>query len=49
MELLAYIVVHLILDIVGRKLPYCLFAILFGLIAISILPIQKFMAKDSLG
>ena len=48
-ELLAYIVVHLILDVVGRKLPYCLFAILFGLVAISVLPIQKFMTKDSQG
>ncbi|UJR35354.1 hypothetical protein I4U23_028112 [Adineta vaga] len=46
-ELLAYIVVHLILDRVGRKLPYCLFATLFGIVAILILPVQKFMTKDS--
>jgi len=48
-ELLAYIVVHLILDRIGRKLPYCLFAILFGIVAILILPVQKFMTKDSSG
>ena len=48
-ELLAYIVVHLILDRIGRKLPYCLFATLFGLVAISVLPVQKFMTKDSDG
>jgi hypothetical protein len=48
-ELLAYIVVHLILDRIGRKLPYCLFAILFGIVAILILPVQQFMTKDSQG
>jgi len=46
-ELLAYILVHLILDRIGRKLPYCLFAVLFGVVAISVLPVQKFMTKDS--
>ena len=46
-ELAAYILVHLILDRVGRKLPYCLFATLFGLVALLVLPVQKFMAKDS--
>ncbi len=48
-ELLAYIVVHLILDRIGRKLPYCLFAILFGIVALLVLPVQKFMTKDSQG
>lgn len=48
-ELLAYIVVHLILDRIGRKLPYCLFAVLFGIVAILVLPVQKFMTKDSRG
>ncbi|CAF0964964.1 unnamed protein product [Rotaria magnacalcarata] len=46
-ELLAYILVHCILDRVGRKLPYCLFAILFGLVALAVLPIQKFMNDNS--
>ncbi|CAF0804487.1 unnamed protein product [Rotaria sordida] len=46
-ELAAYIVVHLILDRIGRKLPYCLFAILFGVVALLVLPIQKFMPEDS--
>lgn len=44
---MAYIFVHLILDRIGRKLPYCLFATLFGIVAILILPVQKFMTKDS--
>jgi hypothetical protein len=48
-ELFAYIVVHLILDRVGRKLPYVLFAILFGVVAILVLPVQMLMTKDSLG
>jgi MFS family permease len=46
-ELLAYIIVHLILDRIGRKKPYVLFAILFGLVALLVLPIQKYMTKDS--
>lgn len=46
-ELAAYVLVQLILDRIGRKLPYCLFATLFGLIAILVLPVQKFMTKDS--
>lgn len=46
-ELLAYILVHLILDRVGRKKPYCLFAVLFGIVAISVVPIQVFLKDDS--
>lgn len=46
-ELMGYILVQLILDRIGRKLPYCLFATLFGLVAILVLPVQKFMVKDS--
>jgi hypothetical protein len=48
-ELLAYILVHLILDRTGRKLPYCLFAVLFGIVALLVLPIQRFMTQDSPG
>ena len=48
-ELLAYIFVYLILDRVGRKLPYCSFTVLFGIVAILTLPVQKFMEKDSQG
>jgi hypothetical protein len=48
-ELLAYILVHLILDRVGRKKPYCLFAVLFGIVALLVLPVQKFLTKDSQG
>ncbi|UJR10527.1 hypothetical protein I4U23_014730 [Adineta vaga] len=46
-ELTAYVIVHLILDRVGRKKPYCLFAILFGIVALLAIPVQKFMTKDS--
>lgn len=46
-ELLAYIVVHLILDRIGRKIPYCFFALVFGLVALSIVPVQKYMTKNS--
>ncbi|CAF0834845.1 unnamed protein product [Adineta steineri] len=45
-ELVAYIVVHLILDRVGRKLPYCLFSMLFGIIALLTIPVQKYMPKQ---
>ena len=48
-ELLAYILVHLILDRMGRKLPYCLFATLFAIVAILVLPVQRWMVKDSGG
>jgi MFS family permease len=46
-ELLAYIIVHLILDRIGRKLPYFFFAILFGIVALLALPVQKYLTKDS--
>lgn len=48
-ELAAYIFVHLILDRVGRKGPYCFFAILFGVTAFSVLPVQNYMTKNSQG
>jgi MFS family permease len=48
-ELLAYIFVHLILDRIGRKIPYCSFTMLFGLVAILVLPVQRFTIKDSQG
>ncbi|CAF1208581.1 unnamed protein product [Adineta ricciae] len=46
-ELAAYIVVHLILDRIGRKKPYCMFAVLFGIVALLAIPVQKYMTKDS--
>ncbi|CAF3355901.1 unnamed protein product [Rotaria sp. Silwood1] len=46
-ELAAYIMVHLILDRIGRKIPYCLFAILFGIVALLVLPLQKFMPNET--
>jgi len=45
-ELLGYIVVHLILDRIGRKIPYCGFVILFSIISIFIIPVQYLMEKD---
>lgn len=44
-EFMAYVLVHLILDRIGRKLPYCLFAVLFGIVALLILPVQQFTEK----
>jgi OCT family organic cation transporter-like MFS transporter 4/5 len=46
-ELAAYIVVHLILDRIGRKIPYFVFAILFGVVALLILPVQNYVTKGS--
>ena len=48
-ELLAYILVHLILDRTGRKLSYCLFATLFAMATLLVIPVQRWMAKDSAG
>lgn len=48
-ELLACILVHCILNRVGRKIPYCVFSVLFCLVAFSILLVQNFMEKDSRG
>ena len=48
-ELAGYVVVHLILDRIGRKKPYCLFAVLFGIVALLAIPVQKYMTKDSTG
>ncbi|CAF0769462.1 unnamed protein product [Adineta steineri] len=46
-ELLAYVLVHLILDRVGRKIPYCLFVLLFGIVAILVLPVQYLLTANS--
>ena len=40
---------HSILNRVGRKIPYCVFSILFCLVAFSILLVQNFMEKDGRG
>ncbi len=45
-ELLGYIVVHLILDRIGRKIPYCCFVILFSIISFLIIPVQYLMEKN---
>jgi len=46
-EIAAYIVVHLVLDRWGRKLPYCLFVIALATVALLVVPIQIFLPKDS--
>ena len=46
-ELFAYVIVHLILDRIGRKIPYVTFVILFGIVALLSLPVQKFTTKES--
>ncbi|CAF0928905.1 unnamed protein product [Rotaria sordida] len=48
-ELLSYIFVHLILDRIGRKIPYVCFLILFCIVSILILPIEYLMEKDGKG
>ncbi|CAF0825280.1 unnamed protein product [Adineta ricciae] len=45
-ELLGYIVVHSMLDRVGRKVPYCTFVIMFSFVSFLILPVQYLMEKD---
>ncbi|CAF1400972.1 unnamed protein product [Adineta ricciae] len=46
-EFAAYFVVQLVLDRLGRKLPYCLFVIALALVTLLVLPIQIFLPKDS--
>lgn len=48
-ELLGYILSHAILDRVGRKLPYCIFALAFGIVAMLIIPIQNFIKPEQQG
>jgi hypothetical protein len=45
-ELLAYVLVHIILNRLGRKIPYCISAILFGLFALLVLPIQSLLSDN---
>lgn len=48
-EVIAYFVVHLVLDKWGRKLPYSAFVFGFGIVALMVLPIQIFFSKNSRG
>ena len=48
-EIAAYIVVHLVLDRWGRKLPYCLFVIALSLVSLTVLPIQTLLPEKSHG
>jgi MFS family permease len=48
-EIVAYLVIHLVLDRWGRKKPYCGFVLLFGIVAFLVVPIQMFMLKNSRG
>lgn len=48
-EIAAYAVVHLALDRWGRKIPYCAFVFLFGVVAFMVVPVQMFVSKDSRG
>lgn len=48
-EIGAYVVIHLVLDHWGRKIPYCAFVLLFGIIAFLVVPVQMYMEKDSRG
>ncbi|UJR09792.1 hypothetical protein I4U23_014018 [Adineta vaga] len=46
-EIVAYCVVHLVLDRWGRKLPFCTFVFLFGIVAYLVVPIQTMMVTNS--
>jgi hypothetical protein len=46
-EIAAYIVVHLTLDRLGRKITYCSFVFALALVALLVVPIQMFLPKDS--
>ncbi|CAF1306823.1 unnamed protein product [Rotaria sordida] len=46
-EIVAYFIVHLVLNRWGRKLVYCIFVLLFGLFSFFVVPIQMFMLKNS--
>lgn len=48
-EIGAYAVIHLILDQWGRKISYCVFVFLFGVIAFLVVPVQMYMERDSRG
>ncbi|CAF2727063.1 unnamed protein product [Rotaria sp. Silwood2] len=46
-EILAYCVVHLVLDRWGRKITYCLFVVALSCTALLVIPIQIVFPKDS--
>lgn len=48
-ELIGYMIVHLILDRLGRKGPYIFFVFLFSLVSFLIVPIQYIFTSDSSG
>ncbi|CAF1264627.1 unnamed protein product [Adineta steineri] len=47
-EIVAYCVVHLVLDRWGRKLTFCAFVFTFGIVAYLVVPVQMLMEKNSL-
>ncbi|CAF1138814.1 unnamed protein product [Rotaria sordida] len=46
-EIVAYFIVHLVLNRWGRKLAYCTFVLLFGFFSFFVVPIQMFTLKNS--
>ncbi|CAF1507703.1 unnamed protein product [Adineta ricciae] len=46
-EILSYIVLHLVLNRIGRKLPYFVAVLCFAIIALMTIPIQNLMLKNS--
>ena len=48
-ELLAYVAVHLTLNRFGRKNPYCISAVVFGLVALTVIPVQSFLSEHRAG
>lgn len=48
-EIAAYMVVHLTLDRLGRKITYCLFVVALALVALLVVPIQMLLPKEGRG
>jgi hypothetical protein len=46
-EIMSYIVLHLVLNRIGRKLPYFVAVLCFALIALMTIPVQSLMLKNS--
>ncbi|UJR32678.1 hypothetical protein I4U23_020138 [Adineta vaga] len=46
-EILSYIVLHLVLNRIGRKRPYFVAVLCFAIIALLTIPVQNFMFKNS--
>jgi len=46
-EIVSYIVLHLVLNRIGRKRPYFVAVLCFAIVALLTIPVQNFMVKNS--